>query len=99
MGQKLSPPDMELYRATDEVLQYLWDPIGVAGAPGARDEYYSYLPKVYRLLKDGKNEIEIAHYLNTVQTERMGLATNTEKNKKIGLILLEWKRYTETHRE
>ena len=50
MGQKLPPDQMELYRRVDEVLHYLWDPIGVAGAPEARDEYYSYLPHVFSLL-------------------------------------------------
>ena len=54
MGEKLSLPDMELYRATDEVLHYLWDPMGIAGAPGARDDYYTYLPKVYQQIKDGR---------------------------------------------
>jgi len=44
MGKMLPPKENELRQRTDEVLHYLWDPIGVAGAPGARDEYWSYLP-------------------------------------------------------
>ena len=100
MGQKLSPSDLELYRVTDEVLHYLWDPIGVAGAPEARDEYYGYLPKVYRLLKDSKSESEISGYLNSVEAQRMGLAVRTEKNTKIAAILLRWKKHIEElHKE
>ena len=48
MGTKLEPHDEELYRRVDEVLHYIWDPIGVAGAPMARDEYYAYLPQIFR---------------------------------------------------
>ncbi len=51
MGQKLSLSELELYRRTDEVLHYLWDPIGVAGIPEARDEYHSYLPVVFSLVE------------------------------------------------
>ena len=42
MGRGISSLDEELYRRVDEVLHYLWDPIGVAGIPEARDEYYGY---------------------------------------------------------
>jgi hypothetical protein len=44
---KLLPHQDELYRRTDEVLHYIWDPIGVAGVPEARDEYDSYLPHAF----------------------------------------------------
>ena len=43
MGQKLPPCEAKLYRHCDEILHYIWDPIGVAGRTGARDEYDSYL--------------------------------------------------------
>lgn len=41
MGHKLSQADMDLYRAVDEVLHFIWDPIGVRGFPEARDEYHA----------------------------------------------------------
>jgi hypothetical protein len=31
--------DRDLYRMVDEILHYVWDPIGVAGEARARDEY------------------------------------------------------------
>ena len=49
MGYKSSREEIELYKRVDEVLHYLWDPIGVAEEPWARDEYYSYLPKMNRM--------------------------------------------------
>jgi len=91
MGTKLSPPDEELYRAVDEVLHYVWDPIGVAGVPQARDEYYSYLPQVFRRIKEGAAATEIADYLSKMSTEYMGLSENRSQDLKVAEILLEWK--------
>lgn len=91
MGSKLSPPDEELYRRTDEVLHYLWDPIGVAGEPMARDEYYSYLPHVFSLLKADAGAEKIAAYLSQVASEQMGLASNQEHAFVVANTLLAWK--------
>ncbi len=40
MGRKLTDTELELYRRVDEVLYYVWDPIGVASSPAA----HGYLP-------------------------------------------------------
>ncbi len=88
MGRKLPPDQMELYKRIDEILWSDWDPIGVSGAPEARDEYYDYLPQVFRLALDGSNENRIAEYLFWVESERMGLAGNKQKCKQIGLLVL-----------
>ena len=90
MGQKLSASDMALYRAVDEVLHYVWDPIGVSDVPQARDEYHSYLPQVFGLLRAGADEHAIASYLGNVSTERMGLNGNVEHDRRIARILLDW---------
>lgn len=91
MGRSLSPTDEELYRRTDEVLHYLWDPIGVAGIPGARDEYDAYLPQVFSLLKAGAGADEIADYLTEISTQSMGLGSNRERDRHTAALLLEWK--------
>jgi hypothetical protein len=39
----------ELRRRVDEVLYYIWDPIGVSDQPYARGEYEGYVPKVLQL--------------------------------------------------
>lgn len=91
MGQKLSPQDLELYQRVDEVLHYIWDPIGVSGVPMARDEYYSYLPHVFSLLKSNASPESIVKYLFEVSTDRMGLKENRSKDAEVAEILLDWK--------
>lgn len=91
MGTKQSPPDEDLYRAVDEVLHYIWDPIGVAGMPQARDEYYSYLPQVFGRIKEGAAATDIADYLSKMSTEHMGLAENWGRDFKAATTLVEWK--------
>jgi hypothetical protein len=92
MGTKLSPRDAELYQRVDEVLHYLWDPIGVAGSPMARDEYCACLPKVFSLLaKCGDVDDEIADYLVYVATERMGMQETKAHALEIVVILQDWK--------
>ena len=91
MGQQLSPEQEELYRRVDEVLHYLWDPIGVSNVPEARDEYYSYLPRVCSLLTSGDGAREIADFLTHVSTERMGLSNlprGREHDQGIASILM-----------
>ena len=94
MGQKLPPDQMELYRRVDEVLHYVWDPIGAAGTPEARDEYYRYLPGVYSLIERDAPSEEIVHLLLTTATDRMGLSGTRHHRKhaeKAAEILQRWR--------
>lgn len=97
MGQKLSAPDLALYRAVDEVLHDVWDPIGVCGLPQARDEYHSYLPQVFGLLREGVDESAIAASLTSVTTERMGLSSQPDHDQEVARILLDWKESMRDH--
>src|SRR5262245_36373060 len=90
MGSKLPPLDEELYRRTDEVLHYIWDPIGVSTAPTARDEYYSYLPQIFGLLKSGADAESIAAHLTEIATKRMGLSENRKHDLEVAELLLDW---------
>lgn len=54
---------MKLYRRVDEVMHYIWDPIGLSTVREARVEYQAYLPHVFSLLTSGSNSKEIADYL------------------------------------
>jgi hypothetical protein len=74
MGEKLSPKQLELYQGIDEILWKDWDPIGVNDTPEVRDEYYSYLPVVYRMALDHASASEIARYLEDVMENSMGLS-------------------------
>jgi len=78
MGEKLPPRELELYKRCDEVLHYLWDPIGVAGAPAARDEYHAYLPEVFAHVRDDRDPDALVAYLldrpGAARVARMDLA-------------------------
>ena len=90
MGRKLSPFEKELYQRIDEVMHYVWDPIGVAGVPQARDEYDSYLPQVFAMLLERKIEGEIASYLIDIEDKRMGLTPDPGKASKVATVLTDW---------
>ena len=90
MGRNLNPPDLELYQRTDEVLHYLWDPIGIAAVPMARDEYQAYLPQDFGLLKENATEETITAYLESAVVDRMGLNSNHEESVHVASVLLQW---------
>ena len=46
----------EFNRRSDEVLHYLWDPIGVAGTVMARDEYTGYVPRLMPPTVQGRGQ-------------------------------------------
>jgi hypothetical protein len=79
MGRKLPPEQLALYQAIDEILWRDWDPIGISGTDGPRDEYQMYLPQVFQLALTGDRG-KIADYLFTVATERMGLTTQRNQH-------------------
>ena len=100
MGQKLSPEQTELYRRVDEVLHYLWDPIGVSSVPEARDEYHSYLPHVFSLLTSGASAQQITDFLTETATKTMGLSDTSrgrEHSREITAILEQWRAVIHQH--
>jgi hypothetical protein len=93
MGKKLPPMEMELYRRCDEVLHYIWDPIGVAGHPGARDEYWDYFPHMFQMLLDGEPRNKLVEYLHAVETEAMCLSGSRPGAEEAVGFLFEWKEW------
>lgn len=91
MGQKLSPLDEKLYFRVDEVLHYIWDPIGISGAPQARDEYYGYIPAIFSLLKMDASIEVIANHLQQIRTDHMGLDSDCKRDLETADILIDWK--------
>lgn len=87
--------EKELYRRVDEILHYVWDPIGVKDIPGAREEYYSYLPKVHKLLLEGHNEVKISDYLLKVESGSIGMTENKAKAIETAQLLIKTKEYFE----
>ena len=78
---KLSPKEKELYRRVDEVITYIWDPIGIAKMPQARDEYVGYLPQVFKILLDSSSPDKLTNYLVKVAVEHMGNDNSQEIRK------------------
>ena len=60
-----------IYEEIREILLNSWDPIGIKNEPQARDEYDSYIGGVYKLLKKGSSDEEIASYLWRVIEDRI----------------------------
>lgn len=73
MGQKLPADQLQLYKGIDDILWKDWDPIGVSGPDGPRDEYHAYVPQVFKLALEDAAPPKIAEYLHKIVTERMGL--------------------------
>ena len=91
MGRELPSKKLQIYKQFDEVLHYLWDPIGVAEYPEARDEYESCVPQVYGLIQDGAGADEVAEFLVRIEAGTMGLPPNLGKAKKAAAVLLAWR--------
>jgi hypothetical protein len=87
MGEKLAPNELELYRRVDEVLHYIWDPIGIAGVPEARDEYYGYLAKVYSLLSGRADDEAIRAYLLNIERDRMSIAITDSSKARVERVV------------
>ena len=91
MGKKLSPKQLELYKSIDEILFYKWDPIGISDGGWARDEYQSYLPRVFAHALESDSPEAIAEYLGMVSTKSMGLSSATAHDMKIAQMIIEIK--------
>ena len=88
-----TPKEKELYKRIDEVVHYLWDPICVAYAPAARDEYRMYIPEIFQKTVDGADKSELASYLDYIRVERMCLPANYKQDELVASALLEWRDY------
>lgn len=90
MGRQLTPFERELYQRADEVLHYVWDPLGVSCIPEARDEYDRYLSQVFGMLVQSKDKGAISSYLLKIEQERMGLTPSAERTARAAEVLLDW---------
>ncbi len=78
-----------LYNAIDQITWTEWDPIGVNEYQEARDEYYSYLPQILRLLLSGSSRTTIADFLFGIERQNMGLTGNYDKCLAVADMLIE----------
>ena len=91
MNRKLTQYETELWQRTDEVLHYIWDPIGVSGAPMARDEYATYQPRVLKLLLDGQSADQIAAFLVGIEQDNMGVKPVPKQALRVASVLVAWR--------
>ena len=82
----------ELEKRVDEVLFYIWDPIGIKDEPYARSEYHSYVMSVLGHVVHNKSEEEIADFLCKVESESMGLPANKKNALIAAKVLIEHKK-------
>ena len=82
----------ELRRRVDEILYYIWDPIGVAAEPSTRDEYERYVAGLISLLEKNADSKQIAAYLDDIAKNRMGLQQPNDKpSLGVARLVLAWK--------
>jgi len=72
MGQRLGPEHLELYKKIDQILWNDGCPLGCTGTPEDRDEYFHYLPRVFRMAREGASCGDIADYLRTIAQRTQG---------------------------
>ncbi len=81
----------ELRRRVDEVLFYVWDPIGVSGEPSARAEYENYVSKVLDSVERNDDIEPISSHLADIARNQIGLSPNKERCDHTAKLLLEHK--------
>ena len=73
----------EIHRQIDVVLLHDWDPIGVAHAPQAQDEYRGYVRGVYDVAVQTRSAQAVAEHLVKIEREHMGLSGFRRWRKRI----------------
>ena len=84
-----------LQRPVGEILHHVWDPIGVAGFPQARDEYDSYVAQVVGRLAQGADEGTIIEFLSEIGRQRMGLEPAAERVQMAAAALIRYRDWIE----
>jgi hypothetical protein len=72
--------------AIRRILMSEWGPIG-CGVP--QDEYDSYIPAIYRLLRARVSVEELASHLEEIETKQICLPARPEVNRRVAGMLLD----------
>ena len=88
--------DLKLFCRIDKILWKNWDPIGLFD-DGCRDEYYDYIPEIFKLATSGATTKDLTDKLFHRASETIGVSDTLERNQEIAeLILIEsntWRLY------
>lgn len=77
-------------------LHTAWDPISIAGEPGAQTEYQDYVPEIVRLLVRDASAADIAALLTAIARERMGLPGGEARDRRVAEMLIDLYKVTDT---
>jgi hypothetical protein len=83
-------PTQRFHLVVDEVLHYMWDPIGVAGTPEARYEYAGYVARVVQFALTNDEE-GIKGYLRRMETQHMGVVGDVVRCAEVADSVMRWK--------
>ena len=86
----------EFLRRVNEVVHYLWDPIGVREVPEARNEYDSYSGIIFRKLVERTEKEKIKEYMISIQSETMGMEVGPAEENQIDRTietLVQWREF------
>ena len=61
------------------MLLHDWDSCSVSDVPEVQDEYYGYVPQVFRLVREGASPETIGDHLHRIETEQMGSTVERHK--------------------
>jgi hypothetical protein len=82
----------ELQKRVDEVLFYIWDPIGVSHEPEARGEYWSYVGQVLELVEKNNCIEPISDHLVNIVNDKMGISADKNQCDHTAELLLRHKK-------
>ncbi len=91
MSQAPEQFEQELLLRVDEVLYYLWDPLGVARDPSARQEYAAFVPDVFAALMDDADEGRVMELLLLLETEYLAHGPRPSHDRRIAEVLIDWR--------
>lgn len=67
-----------------------WDPIGVADAPQAQDEYDSYISPLLHMLHRGESVDAIVSWLTNLVEHRIAVRSHPDRERQFAQTLTEW---------
>lgn len=78
-----------LQDAVKGILLREWDPIGIGEEDTAKDEYDSYVTKIFALIAQRRSVEEVINFLLRAETEQMGLQADVERARRVAGRLIQ----------
>ena len=71
--RRVATRGLEIFDSIRQVLLRDWDPIGIRGNDGLRDEYDAYIAPIYRILVGSRSRDELIGCLQRLEEEEIGI--------------------------